>query len=229
MDLSVIVATLNAARFLPAALASVRAQCDVAIDLVVVDAHSTDQTAEIADSFGARLLVQEGLGLAAAWNTGITKALAPLVAFLDSDDQWIENTLAERIRAARTASPPAMSMGRVRYVLEPGTPKPRSLRADLFTGEHLAPIPGTLIVPKAIFDEVGLFDTSYDVAADAEWYGRAIAAGHLPSSVNRLVLLKRIHGGNLSLQAVKNSRELLRALRTKVANARLISRADVAR
>jgi glycosyltransferase involved in cell wall biosynthesis len=223
VDLSVIVATLNAARFLPAALASARAQGDVAVDLVVVDAHSIDQTAEIAQSFGARFFVQEGSGLAAAWNTGITKALAPLVAFLDSDDQWIENTVAERIRSAKSTPTPTMSMGRVRYVLEPGTPQPGSLKPDLFTGEHLAPIPGTLIVPTEIFDEVGRFDTSYRVAADTEWYGRAIAAGHLPNPVNRLVLLKRIHGGNLSLQAA-TTRELLRALRSKVANTRFTAR-----
>ncbi len=221
MDVSVIVATLDAARFLPAALASVRAQRDVSLDLIVVDAHSTDGTPEIARAFGARLVVQEGLGLAAAWNTGIAEARAPLIAFLDSDDQWVENTMAERIQTVRSAPVPRMSVGRVRHFLEPGTAMPRSLDPGLFMTERLAPIPGTLIVPMKIFSEVGSFDPNYELAHDSDWIGRAIATGHHPDPVDRLVLLKRVHGGNRSRRADENTRELLRTLRSKMAKSRL--------
>src|SRR4051794_20284244 len=56
VDVSIVVPTRNEAQNLPRLLASVRAQRGVTFDVVVVDQESEDATAEIAESFGAKVV-----------------------------------------------------------------------------------------------------------------------------------------------------------------------------
>jgi hypothetical protein len=61
----------------------------------VVDDHSTDGTAEVAESHGARVIRHpENRGAAASRNTGIFATTSDWVAFLDSDDEWLPHHLA---------------------------------------------------------------------------------------------------------------------------------------
>jgi glycosyltransferase involved in cell wall biosynthesis len=68
---SVIVPVRNAAAHLPAALASVLSQRPAPAECIVIDGGSTDGSVAIAEAHGARILHQEGRGLAAARNQAI--------------------------------------------------------------------------------------------------------------------------------------------------------------
>ncbi len=219
-DISAIVATKNSARFLAEALASIRGQQGVSIDLIVVDARSTDGTVAIAREFGARIIEQAEGNLADAWNLGIQAAQAAIIGILDSDDRWAPGTLARRLAAIRETPGARISLGSVRMFREPGTPRPPELRADIFDRAFPAPIPGTLLVAKEVFETIGLFDSSYVIAADGDWIGRAYDAGYKPVMVDEVVLEKRFHGGNLSYQPEVSKAELLRGLRAKIVRAR---------
>ncbi len=64
-------------------------------EVIVVDDASTDRTAEVARSLGARVVIQqENGGAAAARNTGIDAATQPSIALLDSDDEWLPHHLS---------------------------------------------------------------------------------------------------------------------------------------
>lgn len=220
MDVTCIVATKNAARFLEAALQSIAAQPGIAVEVIVVDAASTDGSREIARSSGARLVDQEGKGLASAWNTGIRLAAAPIIAFLDSDDLWVADRLAARL-AGLEASGASVSIGRVRHFVEGGGPPPAGFE-HLFgeDAERPAPIPGAMLVRRPVFDEIGFFDPEFALAADADWLGRTIRAGVAATEFGSLVLLKRLHGANLTARTDLVRDELLAALRRKLAGDR---------
>ena len=90
--ISVVVPAFNAARFLPEAIASVRAQTRTGAELIVIDDCSTDDSLEVARSLGATCLsTPTNSGPSAARNIGLRAARGELVAFLDADDYWEPN------------------------------------------------------------------------------------------------------------------------------------------
>src|SRR5262245_49257762 len=88
---SVVVPIYNVAAYLRDCLDSVRRQSYPHLQVVLVDAGSTDHSGTIAEEFVARdprfrLVRRTNGGLSAARNTGIRHARGELLAFVDSDD-----------------------------------------------------------------------------------------------------------------------------------------------
>jgi teichuronic acid biosynthesis glycosyltransferase TuaG len=104
---SVIMPTYNSARFLPQAVASVRAQTFGHWELLIsVDPKSSDDTAAIAENLAAgdrrvRVFYPKGPGVAAARNAGLENARGRYLAFLDSDDLWLPCKLSQQLRRMR--------------------------------------------------------------------------------------------------------------------------------
>jgi glycosyltransferase involved in cell wall biosynthesis len=100
----IIIPAYNAARFLPAALASVMTQTFTDWRILLVDDGSTDNTAAVIapfkESMGAKLMYieQENRGLPAARNSAIRHSSAEFLALLDADDVWLPDRLAESLR-----------------------------------------------------------------------------------------------------------------------------------
>jgi GT2 family glycosyltransferase len=81
----VIVAARDAARTLPACLASLVALDYPDFDVVVSDDGSRDETAAIARSFGVRVIDGGGRGPSAARNLAVAASTSAVVAFTDAD------------------------------------------------------------------------------------------------------------------------------------------------
>ena len=92
---SVIIPAFNRADTLPRALRSVLGQSLRPAEVIVVDDHSQDATAEVAERWGVRVIRHErNRGAAAARNTAAAAATQPWLAPLDSDDEWLPHHLA---------------------------------------------------------------------------------------------------------------------------------------
>src|SRR5262249_2554366 len=67
---------------------------------IVIDDGSTDDSAAIAESFGppVRVIRQRNQGESVARNRGIDEAKGEWIAFLDADDLWLPEKLAEQAR-----------------------------------------------------------------------------------------------------------------------------------
>jgi glycosyltransferase involved in cell wall biosynthesis len=86
-DLSVVICSLNGAAGVDRCLHALAAQKDVELQVIVVDDGSTDNTSATAGGHHGVTVIRHEVnrGLAAARNTGIAAATAPVVAFLDDD------------------------------------------------------------------------------------------------------------------------------------------------
>jgi len=96
---SVVIPAYNLEGCIGRAIESVLAQTRPADEIIVVDDGSTDGTGEIAKKYGlaVRYIYQENAGASAARNTGIKTAKYEWVAFLDGDDEWLEENLERQM------------------------------------------------------------------------------------------------------------------------------------
>ena len=191
-QVSVIIPTYNRGPYIAEAIRSAQAQAYANVEIIVADDGSTDETAEIAAGFGDAItcvhLPHSGQP-AVTRNRGLEKASGELIAFLDSDDQFLPNKLTLQV-AALAEHPeagcvysnghffrddPAQSSG---YVLD-GMPTPSGeILGALLRGNFL--VPSVVLVRRTCLEAVGLFDEdpALFVAEDYELWLRV--ATHVP-------------------------------------------------
>lgn len=89
-NISVVIPCYNAAPFLRESIESVLRQTLSPLEIIVVDDGSTDESAAVAEAYGApvRVLRQENQGESVARNRGIEESRGEWIAYLDADDIW---------------------------------------------------------------------------------------------------------------------------------------------
>jgi hypothetical protein len=135
--ITVLICTRNRAAQLRSVLESVarlRVPPDLAWELVVVDNGSSDNTADVVQSFASRLPVrltrEETPGLSNARNRGVAEARGRYICWTD-DDVVIDEGWLEAYAAAFEAHPEAVVFGgRITPVLQSPTPRWFSRLAD---------------------------------------------------------------------------------------------------
>lgn len=101
--ISVILPTFNRSNVIVRSICSVLNQTYKDFELIIVDDGSTDCTQDmvsrIKDSRIRYIRHEKNKGAAAARNTGIKAAQCDLIAFQDSDDEWVPEKLEKQIKA----------------------------------------------------------------------------------------------------------------------------------
>jgi glycosyltransferase involved in cell wall biosynthesis len=92
-QISVIVPAFNEEKYLSACLDAIRKQTFHNYELIVVNNNSTDHTAEIAEKFGARVVLEKQQGMIPARERGFREAKAPIIARTDADSKPTPNWL----------------------------------------------------------------------------------------------------------------------------------------
>ena len=104
-DVSIVVPVYNAARWLTECLDSVLRQTGVLTEIICINDGSTDQSAQILSEYSRqfanlKVITQDNAGLSVARNTGIAAATRRYLVFIDDDDYWRTNQLAELVHYA---------------------------------------------------------------------------------------------------------------------------------
>lgn len=209
LSVSVIVPVYNGERFLADALESIFAQQLQPSEVIVVDDGSTDNTSRVARSFaGVKYIYQPNQGTGAACNTALSRAQWEVIAFLDSDDLWTPDKL--RVQVGYLSSHPhaGYTLARMRNFLEPGVDKPQWLDERTLREDQVCYGPGTLVVRREVFDQIGAFDPRYRVTSDFEWLARARVAGVPMAVLPETLLYRRIHHSNqcYNVEAIRKER-----------------------
>ena len=97
-SISAVIPAYNAADSIAEAIQSILKQTHPVDEIIVVDDGSADQTAEIAAQFPhTQVIRQANAGAGATRNAGIQAASGEWIAFLDSDDVWVEHKTKEQL------------------------------------------------------------------------------------------------------------------------------------
>jgi glycosyltransferase involved in cell wall biosynthesis len=214
---SVIVTLKNGERFLRAALDSVFAQDYQPLDIVVVDDYSQDRSAEIAQAFEqVRFFRHECGSPSSSRNFGLEMARGEFVAFLAHDDLWTPNKVKLQVNYLLAHPEIQYTVARFKFFLDPGCVVPYGFRQELFEKDHLGRVPETLLARKALFEEIGNFDPQLITAEDVDWFARAQDRGIPMAIIPQVLLYKRVHDTNTSMNVTLNNQSMLRALRRSI-------------
>jgi len=186
MLVSVIIPTFNRADFVMQAIDSVLVQTYPHREIIVVDDGSTDHTAQALSAYGGKIscVATRHRGPSAARNAGLRAAHGTHIAFLDSDDLWLPEKLQRQVAFCRDK--PAASLCQTAELwLRNGMPLPQKKKHRKHSGwifERCLPLcivsPSAVLIPRAIFEQVGCFDESMPACEDYDLWLRI--AAHYP-------------------------------------------------
>jgi glycosyltransferase involved in cell wall biosynthesis len=197
---SVIIPTHNRARLVERAIRSVLDQDFTDFELIVVDDGSTDSTKTLLESFQGRLkpIVQENKGVSAARNRGIRSSRGALLAFLDSDDEWLPKKLTRQVELYSPERPLFICHTGETWIRDGREVPQRNYhrkQGGLFFERALKRClisPSSVMVSRRLLDEVGWFDESLPAAEDFDLWLR-ITAFHDVDFIPESLVIK--HGG----------------------------------
>jgi glycosyltransferase involved in cell wall biosynthesis len=197
---SAIIPTYNRSHTLERAIRSILFQTFSDIELIVVDDCSTDGTELLLGKFPSVRTLRHGInrGVSAARNTGIRAASGRLIAFLDSDDEWLPNKIAEQLKLFSHLEPlfichtdeiwmrndKRLNPGKV-HIKQGGFFFERALERCLIS-------PSAVIISRDLIEEVGLFDENLPAAEDYDLWLRITSRFAVNYVPERLVIK---HGG----------------------------------
>ena len=237
LDYCVVIPAKNAAAFIDRALASVQAQSAPALEVVVVDDGSTDATAAICQSRGVRVVyLSESRGPSAARNCGVAATTAPLIAFLDADDEWMPTHTQELLRIVSLngvafAASDAERFGTETGLISHGLSSRSGLDLpDLLILENPI-IQSAVMIRRSAFDAAGGYDESLRYSEDYDLWNRLLDFGRF-GYVETATVRRRMHPAQLTAtnrpELVRSSSEVRRRmLRTRLSGAKADERQRV--
>lgn len=194
---SVIIPVYNGEKFIEEAVENVLSQNYPAIEIIVINDGSTDNTDQIIRGLktDVRYFDRQNTGPSMARNSGIKDASGKYIAFLDVDDLWPENNLSLLVQELEIN--PELDVvrgyaqlfrntvnGEKEYL---GNPK-EAYRFYIGAGLYRA----------SVFGKVGLFDPTLLFGEDTDWYNRAVEKRISIKWLDEVTLFVRRHGDNMT-------------------------------
>jgi len=181
LNISVIIPTYNRAATLERALKSVLDQTSPAMEIIVIDDASSDNTSEILAKFSSHLKIitqKHNSGVSHSRNIGIDVAKGAWIAFLDSDDEWDPRKL-EKQKAFQESHPELLISQCNEIWIRNGVrvnPMDKHAKKGGWIFEACVPLcivsPSAVIIHNSIFEHIGVFDVSFPACEDYDLWLR---------------------------------------------------------
>lgn len=204
--ISVIIPTYNRAAVVTEAIDSVLAQTFRDFEVLVIDDGSTDDTRARLVAYGERirLICQENHGVSHARNVGIRAARGQYIALLDSDDLWLPKKLDMQI-AVMEAQPDIPLCHTEEIWIRRGV-RVNQMKKHQKHGGYIFPnclpfcviSPSSVLIRRALFDSVGLFDEALPACEDYDLWLRVAKTYPVHFIETPLIMKRGGHDDQLS-------------------------------
>jgi len=215
-DVTIIVPTLNAVSTIDRTLRCLINESRAAskhVKIFVIDGGSRDGTLDVVTMHSQiNILRQTSKGLGAARNEAVSKTISEFVAFCDADDVWIEGSLGKKLEIMESSIDTWAVSGRVRF---------EQIKTSVSVGlpirrrggeEHEGYTPGAALIRRHVFEAI-VFDERLTIAADTDWFIRAVSKFGDMVHLDETVLLKGLRSGSLSTDVESYRKELMMSVR----------------
>jgi glycosyltransferase involved in cell wall biosynthesis len=187
-----------------------------AVEIIVVDDGSSDDSAEIAEAFGeVRVLRRPHEGLPTTRNAGIRASTGSLIGFCDADDRWYPNKASVQVDYLHAHPACNIVLCRQDTTFEPGATPPTWLMRDQVRGDLDGVSPTSGLMRREVLDHLGGFKTTMDVG-DFDLLIRARAAGFEIALIEQPLRVRRIHDDNMSGRVLVAKTEMFQTVRAHV-------------
>ena len=207
---SIIIAAYNAARYVKEAVDSAITQIYGNTEIVVVDDGSTDDTKKILAPYAERgqikYVYQENKGLAGARNAGIKSSSGEYVGFLDADDIFLSDKVAEQARILDENKEFGVCYCDIVHFTDTVHPQEYHHRYKYPSGNIFEELlkkqfinPLTVVARRSVFENYGYFDEGLRRSEDWDLWLKWSLRGVKFYYLDKILARYRIRGvGNLS-------------------------------
>lgn len=223
VPITLLTASWNSAETIGDTLRSVARQSYPAIEHIIIDGASLDDTLAVVKRDGAhvaQVVSEPDKGIYDAYNKGIKLASHDIIGFINSDDFYAHGDVIAEVMAAFAADPglEAVHADLVYVDLDDTNRIVRHWKGrdcnEKWLRRGFIPAHPTVFLRRSVYDRVGLFNTSFRLAADYEFLLRVfcvhkVKARYLP----RIWVRMRVGGatgGNIASIKLQND-EIRRA------------------
>lgn len=215
---SVVTPSYQSGAWLPLCVASVGDQ-QVALEHIVQDAGSTDNTHALCAGSKVQLHVEKDSGMYDAVNRGLRKAKGDLLAYLNCDEQYLPGALEAVENWFRDHPDVDVLFGHsvivdasgkfiaYRKALPP-------IRSQTWVGGHLCTLTCSTFFRRSLLEKGYFFDPAYRYIGDLEWVLRLLRGGVKMGILDRYTATFTETGDNLS-----NSPKMMLEVERTVASA----------
>jgi glycosyltransferase involved in cell wall biosynthesis len=225
---SVVMPCYNGMPQMSRALESAIEQTHRAVEIIVVDDGSTDDSAACVNHYihqhpeaNIRLIRQTNSGEPAARNKGIHAASGDWVAMLDTDDWWDKTKLAKQLTESQAAGPDCVLVhtGVIHHFPDGQTHELNMQAPAQRVGWATSTLlndgsighPSIMVRRTALMD-LGGYDTTFKQACDIDLYYRLSAVGTF-AFVHEYLLHYSVYEGQMSSRVADQLRSHHRAIR----------------
>lgn len=204
---SIVTPVFNSERFIEKTIISIREQTYSNIEHIVVDGGSTDRTLEIVKCYPEiRLISERDEGMYDAINKGLRLARGSILAYLNSDDLYLPNTVEIAVESFNKWPDLEIIYGDCYFIDEYGKILYKE-KAPQFDWALFLSLRGQIVSQPAIFwqkkihEKYGFFNTDYKLCGDYDFFMR-VFSGKLARHCGHTTAMFRIHSCALSQKTV---------------------------
>lgn len=216
--ISIIIPVKNGSNYIKEAIEGIQKQ-NMNVEIIVVDDCSDDNTVEIAEKYGCKIIRHDSTkGQVAGKNDGLKIAEGKYVIFHDHDDVMREGSLERLYKELTDNNDFAAVEAKVQDWYSPDLSKEERTKTSIKKEPYWGLFTGAILMKKEVFDIIGLFKENVYTGEIIEWQSKMDSAGLKIKKLDFVSTDRRIHSTNFGkTNKINEFKDYATILRAKLA------------